>query len=195
MLPDGSINPGEMTSFNHYALGAVADWLHRTVGGIAPAEPGYRQINMQPRPGGGLTQASARHRTPYGMAECVWKIEDGNIEVKVVVPPNATAVVTLPGTDADPVHVQSGTYSWSYEYHDPDPRQPLSIDHPISEILDDPVAWTAVTETLTRLAPRNVFIMNMLRTQSKRSLRHVLATLPNADEALIAIADVLAKLE
>ena len=195
MLPDGSINPGEMTSFNHYALGAVADWLYRTVGGIAPAEPGYRQINIQPRPGGGLTQASARHLTPYGMAECAWKIEDGNIEVKVIVPPNATAVVTLPGTDADPVHVQSGTHNWSYEYHDPDTRQPLSVDHPISEILDDPVAWKTLTETLTRLAPRNVFIMNMLRSQSKRSLRHVLATLPNADEVLMAIADVFAKLE
>src|SRR5262249_14600583 len=42
MLPDGSINPGEMTSFNHYAFGAVADWLHRVVGGLAPAAPGYR---------------------------------------------------------------------------------------------------------------------------------------------------------
>jgi alpha-L-rhamnosidase len=42
MLPDGSVNPGEMTSFNHYALGAVVDWMHRTVGGIAPLGPGYR---------------------------------------------------------------------------------------------------------------------------------------------------------
>ena len=40
MLPDGSINPGQMTSFNHYALGAVADWMHRVVGGLAPAAPG-----------------------------------------------------------------------------------------------------------------------------------------------------------
>ena len=45
MLPDGSVNPGEMTSFNHYALGAVGDWLHRTVAGLAPAEPGYRRID------------------------------------------------------------------------------------------------------------------------------------------------------
>ncbi|MGI0501413.1 hypothetical protein ABY44_00005, partial [Burkholderia sp. ZZQ-2] len=33
MLPDGTVNPGTMTSFNHYALGAVADWLHRSVAG------------------------------------------------------------------------------------------------------------------------------------------------------------------
>ncbi len=44
MLPDGTINPGEMTSFNHYALGAVADWIHRTVGGLAPLEPGYSTV-------------------------------------------------------------------------------------------------------------------------------------------------------
>ena len=46
MLPDGSINPGEMTSFNHYALGAVADWLHRSVAGLAPTAPGYREIHI-----------------------------------------------------------------------------------------------------------------------------------------------------
>ena len=54
MLPDGSINPGEMTSFNHYALGAVADWMHRVVGGIAPAAPGYARVRIAPQPGGGL---------------------------------------------------------------------------------------------------------------------------------------------
>ena len=61
MLPDGSINPGEMTSFNHYALGAVADWMHRTIGGLTPTEPGYRRMEIRPRPGGGITHAQARH--------------------------------------------------------------------------------------------------------------------------------------
>ena len=44
MLPDGTVNPGEMTSFNHYALGSVADWLHRVVAGISPLAPGYREV-------------------------------------------------------------------------------------------------------------------------------------------------------
>ena len=47
-----------MTSFNHYALGSVADWLHRTIGGLAPLEPGYRRFRVAPRPGGGLTHAA-----------------------------------------------------------------------------------------------------------------------------------------
>ena len=98
-MPDGSVNPGEMTSFNHYALGAVADWMQRTIGGLAPAEPGYRRLEIRPRPGGGLTHARARHRTPYGLAECSWRLEDEQIELAVVVPPNTTARVTLPGSD------------------------------------------------------------------------------------------------
>ena len=72
MLPDGSINPGEMTSFNHYAFGAVADWMHRSVAGLAPLEPGYRRILVAPQPGGGLTWAEASLETPLGRAAVRW---------------------------------------------------------------------------------------------------------------------------
>jgi alpha-L-rhamnosidase len=114
LLPDGSVNPGEMTSFNHYSLGAVADWLHRTVGGLAPGAPGYKHLDIQPHPGGGLTYARARHLTPYGMAECSWKIAAGLITMEVEVPPNTSASVSLP--DRDTVEVGSGRHCWSYPY-------------------------------------------------------------------------------
>ena len=116
LLPDGSVNPGQMTSFNHYALGAVADWLHRTVAGLAPAAPGYRRIRICPVPGGGLTWARARHRTPYGPAECSWRIEDGSITVEVEIPPNTSAEVHLPGQPGDPLLVGSGRHRWSVPY-------------------------------------------------------------------------------
>lgn len=128
LLPDGSVNPGEMTSFNHYALGAVADWLHRVVGGLATAEPGYRRIAIAPRPGGGMSYASARHLTPYGIAECAWTLRDGTIEVKAVVPPNTTARVSLPGTGQEPIEVGSGVHQWSYSYRDPD--EPFAVPPP-----------------------------------------------------------------
>lgn len=127
MLPDGIINPDEMTSFNHYALGAVADWLHRSVGGLAPAEPGYHHIEVAPRPGGGLTYALARLKTPYGLAECSWALSDGRIDLKVVIPPNARATVTLPGSVAAPIEVGSGTYHWRYAYFDREERRPVTL--------------------------------------------------------------------
>jgi alpha-L-rhamnosidase len=116
MLPDGSINPGEMTSFNHYAFGAVADWLHRVVAGLAPSAPGYRRFIIQPHPGGNLTHARASLRTPYGMAESAWVIEQGKLTLEVIVPPNTTATVILPGRDEAPFEVHSGTHRWSYAY-------------------------------------------------------------------------------
>lgn len=72
LLDDGSVNPGEMTSFNHYALGAVADWMHRTVGGIKPLAPGYARVCIDPRPGGGLRWARSSIDTPHGTIGVAW---------------------------------------------------------------------------------------------------------------------------
>jgi alpha-L-rhamnosidase len=98
LLPDGSVNPGEMTSFNHYAFGAVADWMHRVLGGLAPAVPGYRVLHVAPRPGGAIARAKTAHLTPYGRAEVAWRREDRKLTVDVVVPVGTTAVITLPDT-------------------------------------------------------------------------------------------------
>ena len=95
MLPDGSVNPGTMTSFNHYALGSVADWLHRTVGGLAPLEPGYQKFSVDPRPGGGLTHAETSLETPYGLARVAWTAADGELTgLEVTVPEGTSAVVS-----------------------------------------------------------------------------------------------------
>ena len=98
MLPDGSINPGEMTSFNHYALGAVVDWLHRTVAGLAPLEPGYARVLVAPQPGGGLTWARTSLRTPDGPVAVSWSHSGGGeLELDVTLPDGVTGLVRLPG--------------------------------------------------------------------------------------------------
>jgi alpha-L-rhamnosidase len=112
MLPDGSVNPGQMTSFNHYAFGAVADWLHRSVAGLAPAGPGFRRIAIHPRVGGGLTHARATHETPYGLAEAGWRLAGADVVVEAVVPPNTSAIVTLPDGRA-PFEVGPGSHRWT----------------------------------------------------------------------------------
>jgi alpha-L-rhamnosidase len=97
MLPDGTINPGQMTSFNHYALGAVADWIHRTVGGIAPLEPGYATVLIAPQPGGGLTWARASLETSRGLVEVHWRQTGEDLTVEAAVPAGVTGVLRLPG--------------------------------------------------------------------------------------------------
>jgi alpha-L-rhamnosidase len=147
MLPTGEINPGEMTSFNHYALGAVADWLHRTVGGLAPSEPGYRHIEIKPIPGGGLTYARTSHFTPYGLAACAWQIENGTLTLEVQIPANTTATVWLPGKQEEPQTVGSGRHHWSYAYTVPAAAHPpLTLDSTLGDLVDNPEAYERVMQ-------------------------------------------------
>ncbi|MFJ2621659.1 family 78 glycoside hydrolase catalytic domain [Glutamicibacter sp. NPDC087344] len=112
LLPDGSLNPGGMTSFNHYAFGAVADFLHRSVGGLAPAAPGYRRQRIAPVPTNQLSWARTELHTPYGLASSSWTLTDGLFELDVVVPPSTSAEVFLPdGSEA--VTVTAGTHRFS----------------------------------------------------------------------------------
>ncbi|MCT9075654.1 alpha-L-rhamnosidase [Streptomyces fulvoviolaceus] len=131
MLPDGTMNPGEMTSFNHYALGAVADWLHRTVAGLGEAGPGRRKLRIAPVPGGGLTHARAVHESPYGRCEAGWERDGDTLTVTAVVPPNTTAVVELP--DGKPAfEVGSGTHTFTVNGFTTPTWPPTPIRHPFA---------------------------------------------------------------
>lgn len=99
MLPDGSINPGEMTSFNHYALGAVADWMHRVVAGLSALEPGYRRVLVAPQPGGSLDWAETSLASPHGEISVRWETLESGIAVDVRLPPGVTGVLRLNGHD------------------------------------------------------------------------------------------------
>jgi len=197
LRPDGSINPNQMTSFNHYALGAVADWLYRTVGGLAPASPGYRHLDIRPQPGGGLTHARARHITPYGLAESGWTIEAGQIEVVVVVPPNAEANVTLPGSNAEPIEVGAGTHRWSYPYHVKHAHHPRSLDSTISEFIDDSEAWTTVLTTMRQHMPQlssHMDVGTIMQGDGSKTLGQMLSFLPHAEQLRTALETALAEL-
>ncbi|WP_405058814.1 glycoside hydrolase family 78 protein [Kribbella sp. NBC_01505] len=140
MLPDGSINPGEMTSFNHYALGAVADWMHRRVAGLAPGEPGYRSLVIRPLLTGSLTHASAKHLTPYGEAAVAWSRRDGEIALSVTVPVGSRAQVAVPGT-AEMVEVGHGTHEWTAADVE---TAPLASAPTVRQLIDHEPSWNAI---------------------------------------------------
>ncbi|WEG08228.1 family 78 glycoside hydrolase catalytic domain [Microbacterium horticulturae] len=96
MLPDGTINPGEMTSFNHYALGAVVDWIYQVVGGIRPAEPGYGRVRIQPVPGPGIDWAETSYETFTGTVSVGWRRSAEGVELRVELPDGLPAEVVLP---------------------------------------------------------------------------------------------------
>ncbi|PYV45630.1 MAG: alpha-L-rhamnosidase [Acidobacteria bacterium] len=96
--PDGSFQDKGMNSFNHYAYGAIGDWMYRVMAGIEidPAAPGYKHILIQPQPGGGFSSVKASHQMMYGKVSSAWTIKDGSFELAVEVPANTRATVRLP---------------------------------------------------------------------------------------------------
>jgi len=85
-------------SLNHYAFGAVGEWMYDAIGGIAldGRAPAGRHFLVRPRPGGGLTYAKARYESMYGPIRTEWSREDAGFRLKVNLPPGSTATVTLP---------------------------------------------------------------------------------------------------
>ena len=85
-----------MNSFNHYAYGAIGQWLYEQVAGISPLEPGYKKVLIAPLIGGPLTSAQASYESKYGTFASSWKKEGNSITLQVTVAPNTTAEIHMP---------------------------------------------------------------------------------------------------
>lgn len=122
LRPDGTVNiddlgapgaepNGGMVSFNHYAAGAVGDWLYRRVAGIEPLAGGYREFRVAPLVGGGLEWARGAVETPFGRASSSWRVEGERMLLTVEVPVSTRAVVELP--DGSRHTITSGVHEFS----------------------------------------------------------------------------------
>ncbi|MDP4269296.1 MAG: family 78 glycoside hydrolase catalytic domain [Bacteroidota bacterium] len=94
--PDGSFQTSEMNSFNHYAYGAIGDWMYREAAGLREEAAGYKEIIVQPHPGGDFTYMNADLKTSYGNAASHWKIEGNQLIMEVEIPVNTTATIFIP---------------------------------------------------------------------------------------------------
>jgi len=102
----GFFDPG-MNSFNHYSFGSVGAWMYNNVAGLSAAAPGWKQIRVQPKPGGGIDRASATMKTPYGSLVSQWTVKKGRFKLNVEIPVNTTAEIHIPG-QIDPKTGASG---------------------------------------------------------------------------------------
>ncbi len=101
--PDGTFENPDMNSFNHYAYGAIGDWMYRNVAGINIDDQavGYKSIKIKPLIGGGLTSAGADLQTYYGRVSSHWKLENGQLKMDVEIPANTSAIIYIPAGNAE----------------------------------------------------------------------------------------------
>lgn len=105
--PDGTFENAGMNSFNHYAYGAIGDWMYRKMVGLDTYEDGvgYKHSRIQPHIGGGFTSAKASLDTYFGTLSNEWKITGNTLTMNVQIPVNTHATVFLPFADAASVKV------------------------------------------------------------------------------------------
>ncbi len=111
VCPIGDDGTDMMISYNHYASGAVGDFLYRRVAGIEPLEAGYKRFAVKPLLGGGLSWAKSSVETPYGTVSSEWHLENGSFTLSIEVPVGTGCTVTLP--DGSVKTCVSGKYSFS----------------------------------------------------------------------------------
>ena len=102
---EGGFKGHMMNSFNHYAYGAVGEWLFRTVAGIDTdgIQTGYRHILIGPEPGGTMTWANAHVDTIRGRIASSWRLEQGDAQLRIELPANTSATLRLPAGNPDSV--------------------------------------------------------------------------------------------
>lgn len=117
VLDDGHLSGTMMNSLNHYAYGAVVEFLYRNVASLRPLEPGFKKVEFSPLVNSKLHFAHASYRSAYGTWETSWEIkEDGSVEASIRVPFGCTAVVGLPFYPGDAIgEVGPGFHTWTYQ--------------------------------------------------------------------------------
>ncbi|MGX1095696.1 alpha-L-rhamnosidase [Streptomyces albogriseolus] len=109
LRPDGTFQDPGMNSFNHYAYGSVGEWMYAHIAGIAPGRPGYREVVVRPRPGGGINEARAQLTSVRGPISTRWKHRHGRFELTCSLPANTTAQVWIPASATDRVQHTGAT--------------------------------------------------------------------------------------
>ena len=177
VLPDGSISDTGMNSLNHYAYGAIVEWIYRDVAGINPTEqaPGFKKALIRPRPNFRLPKISAEYDSAAGLYKSAWEIfDDGRFVMSVSVPFDASAEIVLPHGDLDSLKVngecpcksglkfqvsgddlvtEAPAGDYTFEYVPVKPlRKVLSVDSPVVEIIENKKALDILIQHVPDMA-------------------------------------------
>ena len=151
LLPDGTVNPSGMNSFNHYSYGSIGQFLYERVAGLKNTAPGFTSVHFAPCVDGRLGHCEAAYDSVAGRWESKWCIlPDGSLEVSLLVPEGCTATIELPFSGQEPFRVKSGLFEQTYR-----PQRDLlakySGDTLLQELSADPAAMGIVASKAPQL--------------------------------------------
>lgn len=155
--PDGSFNPYEMNSLNHYSYGSIGGWMFHCLLGLNLLEPGYKRSRIAPRLIKGLPQVEGSIETVYGRLACRISCLNGRYTIDVEIPANTTAEVSLPGREKE--ELGSGIYHFEYETDDKFVKERYDLDTPFGELLENPLAEQMLNQYAKELMENDMFLM------------------------------------
>ncbi|GAB3657224.1 glycoside hydrolase family 78 protein [Echinicola sediminis] len=121
-------NPQRMNSLNHYAYGAIGQWMYERIAGISPLEAGYKKIRIAPFPHDPLSSAAASVNTIYGEVKSAWEIIGNELTLHATVPPNTAAKIELPISNVDGLFVNGGFAKDNYTVEVSESRNELHFE-------------------------------------------------------------------
>jgi len=152
VLEDGTMSGTIMNSLNHYAYGAVIEYLYRDLGGIRPLDPGFKKVLFAPQINGKFEHFSAVYDSISGKYISQWSVNnDGSVWVRFEVPFNCTAEVLLPEYDGETFILDAGTHEWIYNPLK-DFRNIFTINTRISELAKNQKALDVLQRRLPMAA-------------------------------------------
>lgn len=107
VMEDGNFWSKDMNSFNHYAYGAVADWIYEEAAGIRPLEPGFSKLRIEPKPDERLGSLDVSLRTRHGLVKSAWKYEQGKVSYEITTPVAAQVII-----GGDVICIPAGSYHY-----------------------------------------------------------------------------------
>ena len=150
ILPDGSFNPANMNSLNHYAYGSIAFWLYTRLCGLRLIEPGYRKFAVAPQFMKGITHAEMTYDSVYGEIGIAWRCEGGKITVDLNVPVGAEALVTLPEKEGI-LTLGSGLYHYEYDTETRLEQDRYTLEIPLRVMMEHPAAKSLIQQYMPEM--------------------------------------------
>lgn len=150
ILPDGSFNPANMNSLNHYAYGAIGNWLYTRLCGLRRLEPGYRRFAVVPGFIKGVTHAELRYESVYGTIKTAWRCENGTITVDLTVPANTSAELTLPEREGT-LTLGSGSYHYEYPTETRLEQDRYTLETLLHVMLEHPAAQPIIRQYMPQM--------------------------------------------